>query len=94
MLPLFLLNVNFQSNKYLSNFFPVHPRSFVYVVFQTVPKVLHIGIAFQLPRRFDIFDAIFCDALGKLVENHGVHALVLVVFVYGNQKQINSVVMV
>ena len=62
-------------------------------VIEKTPKVLHIGIVFKFPCRFNVFDAILCDALSKLVENHGIHALVLVVFIYGNQKQIESVVM-
>ena len=57
-----------------------------------MPEVLHLGVVFQLSRRFNVLDAILCDALSKLVENHGVDALALVLLNDGNQKQIDSVV--
>ena len=70
----------------------IYPGSFMKGVFQITPKILHLGVVLQFPSGFYIFDAILHNSLGKFIKNHGIHTLVMVLFINGNQKQVDGVV--
>ena len=71
----------------------IRPSPLGEVVFEIAPEVLHTGVVLQFARRLNIFDAVFGDALGELVEDHGVDALVLVFVVDGDKQQVEGVIL-
>ena len=86
-------NLSLSKISVLSQFFHKNPGSFCDFVLKITPKVLDCDVVFQFACRLDVFDVVFLDAFGKLVENHCVDAFVLVFLVDGDEQQVDGVVM-